>query len=116
MNKLNFKRTKYACYFCYLAMSSVFVVPPMLFTTFHETYGISYTLLGTLVVFNFCTQLLIDLAFSFFTKYFNVKLSVRVMPLLTSTGMLIYALVPYFFPQYAYLGLVMGTMHTSASQ
>lgn len=110
MNKLNFKRTKYACYFCYLAMSSVFVVPPMLFTTFHESYGISYTLLGTLVVFNFCTQLLIDLAFSFFTKYFNVKLSVRVMPLLTSTGMLIYALVPYFFPQYAYLGLVMGTI------
>lgn len=110
MSKLNYKRTKYACYFSYLAMSSVFVVPPMLFTTFHETYGISYTLLGTLVLVNFCTQLLIDLAFTFFTKYFNVKLSIRVMPLLTSAGLMIYALVPHFLPQYAYMGLVIGTI------
>ncbi len=115
MNKLNFKRTKYACYFSYLAMSSVFVVPPMLFTTFHETYDISYTLLGTLVLVNFCTQLLIDLAFTFFTKYFNVKLSVRIMPLLTSIGLFIYALIPHFFPQYAYIGLVAGTITFSVA-
>lgn len=115
MSKPNYKRTKYSCYFLYLAMSAVFVVPPMLFTTFHETYGISYTLLGTLVVVNFCTQLLIDLAFSFFTKYFNIKLSIRLMPLLTSAGMFIYALVPYFFPQYAYIGFVIGTIIFSVS-
>lgn len=106
----NFKRTKFACYFSNLVMASVFVVPPMLFTTFHETYGISYTLLGTLVVINFCTQLLIDLAFTFFTKFFNVKLSVRLMPLLTCVGMLVYVLVPHYFPNQAYLGLVFGTI------
>ncbi|MBQ2278799.1 MAG: MFS transporter, partial [Clostridia bacterium] len=66
----NFKRTKYSCYFAYLSMASVFSLPPLLFMTFHEMYGISYTLLGTLVVVNFCTQLTIDLIFSFFTKYF----------------------------------------------
>lgn len=110
MNNLNFKRTKYACYFANIAMSAVFVVPPMLFTTFHETYNISYTLLGTLIVVNFCTQLLIDLAFSLFSKFFNIKLSIRLMPLLTSVGLLIYALIPHFLPQYTYLGLVMGTI------
>lgn len=115
MNNLNYKRTKYSCYFLYLAMSSVFVVPPMLFTTFHETYGISYTLLGTLVVVNFCTQLLIDLAFTFFTKYFNIKLSIRIMPLLTCAGMLIYALIPHFFPDKAYVGFVIGTVIFSVS-
>lgn len=115
MKILNYKRTKYACYFSYLAMSSVFVVPPMLFTTFHENYGISYTLLGTLVLVNFCTQLLIDLAFTFFTKYFNVKLSIRIMPLLTSLGLFIYALIPHFFPEHAYIGFVIGTMTFSVA-
>lgn len=106
----NFKRTKYTCYYTYLAMSSVFSLPPLLFMTFRETYGISYTLLGTLVLTNFCTQLIVDLIFTFFTRYFNVKKTVRVMPLITSCGLLIYAVVPTLFPQYAYLGLLLGTV------
>ena len=107
---MNFKRTKYACYFAYLAMSSVFSLPPILFVTFHDMYGISYTLLGTLVLVNFCIQLLIDLIFTFFAKYFNVKKVATVMPLLTSVGLLIYAIFPPLFPQYAFVGLLVGTI------
>ena len=105
----NFKRTKFACFFAYLAMSSVFSLPPLLFLTFREMYGISYTLLGTLVLINFTTQLSVDLIFTFFSKHFNVKYVVRVMPLITSAGLLTYAIVPTLFPQYAYAGLVVGT-------
>lgn len=112
---VNYKRTKHSCYFSYLSMASIFSLPPLLFNTFHETYGVSYTLLGTLVAVNFCTQLTIDLIFTFFTKYFNIKKTVTVMPLITSLGMLIYALVPWFFPQYAYIGLVIGTFIFSIS-
>lgn len=112
---INYKRTKLSCYFSYLSMASIFSLPPLLFNTFHETYGVSYTLLGTLVAVNFCTQLTIDLIFTFFTKYFNIKKTVTVMPLITSLGMLIYALVPWLFPKYAYLGLVIGTFVFSIS-
>ncbi len=110
MSTPNYRRTRFSCFFAYLAMASVFVLPPMLFTTFREMYGISFTLLGTLVVVNFCTQLAIDLIFTFFSKHFNIRLTVRVMPLLTSAGLLIYAAVPTFFPKYAYLGLIIGTV------
>lgn len=106
----NYTRTKRACFYTYLAMSSVFSLPPMLFVTFRETYGISYTLLGTLVLINFCTQLIIDLIFTFFSKYFNIKLTIRIMPLLTSLGLTVYALVPTFFPEFAYAGFVLGTV------
>lgn len=106
----NFKRTKFACYFSYLAMASVFSLPPMLFMTFHDTYGISYTLLGTLVLVNFCTQMTVDLIFTFFAKYFNIKVTVRIMPLLTAVGLSLYALIPTFFPQYAYTGFLLGTV------
>ena len=110
MAQPNYHRTRRACYFAYVAAASVFCLPPMLFVTFQETYGIPYTLLGTLVAVNFCTQLGIDLIFSFFSKHFNIKLTVRLMPLLTSLGMLIYALIPTLWPQHAYAGLLVGTV------
>ncbi len=106
----NFKRTRFACFFAYLSMASVFSLPPMLFLTFREMYDISYTLLGTLVLINFCTQMTIDLVFTFFAKWFRIQTTVRIMPLLTSVGLLVYALVPHVFPQYAYIGLVVGTV------
>ena len=106
----NYARTKLSCYFSYLSMATPFSLPPLLFVTFREMYGISYTLLGTLVLINFCTQLTIDLIFSFFSRYFNIHMTVKVMPILTSLGLLIYALTPSLFPQYAYLGLVVGTI------
>ncbi len=106
----NFKRTKLACYSAYFTMSSIFILPPLLFATLQDTYGISYTLLGTLVLTNFCTQLLVDLLFSLFAKNFNASKLVRVTPLITSLGLVIYALVPWLLPQYAYAGLLAGTV------
>ncbi len=106
----NYTRTKRTCFYTFLAMSSAFSLPPLLFVTFRETYGISYTLLGTLVLINFCTQLIVDLIFTFFSKYFNIKLTIRTMPLLTALGFVIYALVPTFFPEFAYAGFVLGTV------
>ena len=113
--KNRFKRTKFACYAAYFTMSSVFSLPPLLFVTLHNLYEVSYTLLGTLVLVNFCTQLGIDLVFTFFSKYFNVKKIVRVMPLLTALGLAVYALIPNLLPQYAYAGLLVGTVLFSVS-
>ena len=105
-----FKRTKFACYYAYLACSSVVSLPPLLFVTFHEMYNVSYTLLGTLVLTNFCTQLFIDLIFTFFSKHFNIHKVIRTMPLISALGMAIYALIPTFFPEFAYVGLLIGTI------
>ena len=107
---LNFKRTKFACYAAYFTMSSIFCLPPMLFVTFHETYSISYTLLGALVVANFVTQLGIDLIFSAFSRYFPISKIVKIMPIITCLGLALYALIPWLFPEYAYWGLLAGTI------
>lgn len=111
----NFKTTKLACYTAYFTMSSIFSLPPLLFATLQDMYDISYTLLGSLVLTNFCTQLLVDLVFTAFSKRFNIKKVVRVMPLLTSAGLAIYAILPSVMPQYAYPGLLIGTVLFSVS-
>lgn len=110
MTNLNFQRTKLACYSAYFTMSSIFCLPPLLFVTFHDMYAISWTLLGTLVVTNFCTQFAIDLLFTLFSKKFNIATIVKVMPLITSLGLFVYALFPTLFSNHAYIGLLIGTV------
>lgn len=110
MQTPNYKRTKFACFYANIAMSSVFCLPPVLFVTFKELYGISYTLLGTLVLVNFCTQLVIDLILSFFPNKFNIKKTITLMPLITALGLTIYALSPFIFKNNVYFGLLIGTV------
>lgn len=112
---MNYKLTKYACYVNYLIGACVFTLPPMLFVAFHETYCISYTLLGTLVLTNFCTQFLIDLVFTIFGKKFNLSLTLKIMPMLVTAGFFVYALIPMLAPQHAYIGLLIGTILFSVS-
>ena len=112
---MNYRKTRFACFYTYLATASIFSLPPILFVTFREMYGVSYTLLGTLVLTNFCTQLIVDLLFSFFGKHFNPHTALKVMPVLTSLGLLIYALIPSLLPQIAYVGLLVGTVIFSVS-
>ena len=111
----NYKRTKLACYSAYVTMASAFALPPLLFVTFHDMYGVSYTNLGTLVLINFCTQLTVDLILSFFSKYFNEKFLVRVMPIITSLGLTFYAFSPLIFPNSVFTGFVIATVIFSIS-
>ncbi|MBR2459744.1 MAG: MFS transporter [Clostridia bacterium] len=110
MLKKDFRLTRFACYSAYFTMSSVFSLPPLLFVTFHDMYGVSYTLLGTLVLANFFTQLAVDLIFTAFSKHFNIPLVVKVMPLITSLGLFIFALSPVLFPNAVFAGLLLGTV------
>jgi len=110
-----FKRAKFACYAANVSMSVVGNLSPLLFITFRETYGISYSLLGLLVLVNFCTQLLVDLIFSFFSHKFNIKLTVKSIPFFTLVGLVIFALSPFIFPNAVYVGLLIGTVIFSAS-
>ena len=109
------KRLKWACYFTNISMAVAGNLLPILFLTFRSIYGVSYSLLGLLVLVNFITQLGIDLVFSFFSHRFNITKTVRFIPVLTVVGLVVYALWPVLLPQAAYVGLVVGTVLFSVS-
>ncbi|MEG0721001.1 MAG: MFS transporter [Lachnospiraceae bacterium] len=96
-------------------MSIVATLSPLLFLTFRHLYGISFSMLGLLVLINFCTQLLVDLLFSFYSHRFDMGKSVKFTPVLTVLGLFIYAVFPFLFPDFVYVGLVIGTIVFSAS-
>ncbi len=101
---------KAGCYASNITMAVVGNLSPLLFLTFHSLYGISYSLLGLLVLINFCTQLGVDLLFSFFSHKFNIPLAVKLSPVFGGLGMAVYGLYPFFFPDSVYVGLVIGTV------
>ncbi|MBE6787234.1 MAG: MFS transporter [Ruminococcaceae bacterium] len=106
---------KAACYTSSITMSVVGNLSPILFITFNTLYGISYSLLGLLVLINFITQLGIDLIFSFFSHKFNIPRTVKLIPIIAIIGLLIYGISPLCFKGYEYLGLSVGTVIFSAA-
>ena len=56
----NYKPTMYACFVGYVAQAIVNNFAPLLFLTFHNTYGISMEKITMLVTFNFLLQLIVD--------------------------------------------------------
>lgn len=115
MDAAKIKRVQYACYSANATMAAVANLSPILFLTFRTLYGISFSLLGLLVLINFVTQLSIDLIFSFFSHKFNIRKTVKIIPVIALGGFLVYAIFPAVFPQYAYLGLLLGTVIISAA-
>ena len=100
---INVKRIKAAAYSMNVSMAVVGNLPPLLFITFHKLYGISYSLLGLLVLVNFSTQLLVDLVFSFCSHRFNIERTVKLTPVLTIFGLAVFTLWQTFFSGSAYL-------------
>lgn len=108
--KKDYTLTKLACYTNNITQGIVCNLPALLFITFHQQYGLSYTLLGSLILINFFTQLCIDLFLSFFSHKCNLPLLIKGIPLLTAIGFVLYALAPFLFPNAVFFGLVSGTV------
>ena len=106
----NERLVKYACYTSSVSMAILCNVPPMLFLTFHDLYRVSYSMLGLLVLINFVTQLLVDIVFSFFSHKFNIRKTVKLMPLVTLSGLILFALAPLFTASREVVGLIIGTV------
>ncbi len=106
----NYKRARVGCYMLGASMAATVNLSPILFLTFHTLYGISYSLLGLLVLVNFFTQLIVDLLFSIFSHKLNISLSVKLTPLLAVFGLVIYSLSPFIFPQHEFFGIISGTV------
>lgn len=96
-------------------MSIVANLSPLLFITFKNLYDISYSLLGLLVLINFFTQLTMDLVLSFFPQKFNIPLTVKLIPVITLLGLVVFALSPFIFGGAVFVGLLIGTIIFSMS-
>jgi len=57
----NYKKTLYASYLGYITQAIVINLAPLFFVIFQTEYGITYTQIGSLVLFTFAIQMIVDI-------------------------------------------------------
>ena len=92
--KKNYKLTMTSCFGAYLVQSMVINFLPLLFITFHESFGIPLQQITLLVTVNFITQLVVDFAAAFFVDYIGYKAGAIIAQFFCTTGMILLAILP----------------------
>lgn len=88
------RHTVYACYIGYITQAIVNNFAPLLFVTFHRTYGIPLEQIGLLVSINFGTQLLIDLLSARFADKIGYRVLVVAAHIFAALGLIGLGVLP----------------------
>ncbi|HPU59161.1 MAG TPA: MFS transporter, partial [Candidatus Avimonas sp.] len=107
MQNQNYKSTLHACYLGYITQALIVNLPPLLFVVFKEKFGLSYTLLGSLVLIIFITQLVVDAMAIRFVDKIGYRASAVIAHLFAAAGMVSFAFLPRIMPL-PYLGLIIS--------
>lgn len=92
--KKNYKLTMTCCFGSYLVQSTIINFLPLLFITFHESFGIPLQQITLLVTVNFLTQLIVDFAAAFFVDKIGYKAGAILAQLFCSLGLVLLGILP----------------------
>ncbi|MCI8600772.1 MAG: MFS transporter [Oscillospiraceae bacterium] len=103
----NYRATVRACYLGNLLQScgAIFAI---LFVPLRTLYGLTYTQYGLLVSVNFIVQVCSDILFSKPVERLGFRPFAVLSPILTSTGLVLFALAPVLFPGNVFFGFCVG--------
>lgn len=109
MQNNKYSRTRRACYTGYIVQAIVCNLAPILFVTFQDSFGISYSLISALVIVNTLTQMFVDLLSMKFVDRFGYRKSVLFAHAFAAGGLIMMGTAPVLFPM-PYLWLVVSTV------
>lgn len=92
--KKNFRLTMTCCFGSYLVQSMTINFLPLLFITFHESFGIPLQQITLLVTVNFITQLIVDLAAAFFVDAIGYKTGAIIAQAFCTVGLVLLSFLP----------------------
>lgn len=92
--KKNFRLTMTCCFGSYLVQSMTINFLPLLFITFHESFGIPLQQITLLVTVNFITQLIVDLAAAFFVDAIGYKTGAIIAQAFCAVGLVLLSFLP----------------------
>lgn len=103
----DYRATVRACYLGNLLQScgAIFAI---LFVSLRTLYGLSYTQFGVLLSINFIVQVCSDVLFSKPVERYGFRPFAVLSPILTSAGLILFALAPVLFPGNVFIGFCVG--------
>lgn len=102
-----YNSTIYACFIGYIVQAIVNNFVPLLFLTFHGTYGIPMTQITLLITFNFGLQLLIDLLSVTFVDKIGYRASMIIAHVCAMVGFVLLTILPDICGS-AFMGLLIA--------
>ena len=93
----------------YITQALIVNLPPILFVIFKDKFNLTYTMLGSLVMVNFVTQLITDALAIKFVDKIGLRTSVVLAHALAAIGMVLLAVLPQMLPE-PYIGLVLASV------
>ena len=90
----SYNKTLYACFIGYIVQAIVNNFVPLLFLTFHSSYGIPMTQITLLITFNFGLQLLIDILSVTFVDRIGYRASMVIAHACAVTGLVFLTILP----------------------
>ena len=109
IDSVNYKTTLHACYLGYITQALVVNLLPILFVIFRDKFGLSYTMLGSLVMVNFITQLITDVFAIKFVDKIGRRATAVLAHAFAAVGMILLAVLPVALPQ-PYVGLIVSSI------
>lgn len=92
--KNNYYKTIYACFLGYIVQAIINNFAPLLFLTFHSSYGIPLTKITLLITINFVLQLVIDFLSAGFIDKIGYRVSIVIAHICSAFGLILLAILP----------------------
>ena len=105
----DFKSTRLACYRGYIVQGIVNNLSPLFFVIFQREFGISYGMISSLILFNFVTQILVDMLCVNLVDRIGYRKVAVAAHVFSTVGLVGLGLFPRVFP-IPFFGLALATI------
>ena len=95
---MTYRHTLYASYLGYITQAICNNLPPLLFVTFNERFGVTLGQLGLLVSINFFIQMVVDLLAARYVDRIGHRRAGVLAQVLSTLGLLMLGVLPYLLP------------------
>lgn len=109
MKPLTYRHTRIACYGAYVTQAVIVNLAPLLFTIFQRRFGVTLEEVGSLILLNFTTQLLVDLVAARLADKIGYRNGLVIAHLFCISGLAALAFLPQLMPS-AFAGLVIAAV------
>ena len=108
----SYRSTRMACYRGYIVQGVVNNLSPLFFVIFQREFGISYAMISSLILFNFVTQIAVDVLCVRFIDRIGYRAATVTAHICCALGLVLLGVLPHALP-WPFLGLAIATMVTA---
>ena len=109
---VSYRSTRMACYRGYIVQGVVNNLSPLFFVIFQKEFGISYAMISSLILFNFVTQICVDVLCVRFVDRTGYRAATVFAHICCTAGLVLLGVLPRILPA-PFLGLAIATIITA---